>query len=101
MVCDTCYFRINFFKHVYNLLGIFIFFQNEEIENVRVVARVRPLSVQETEKKCRSVVTAEAYTNSIYVFNPNNTQRGIPKCFNFDVVFEPDTKQVYTCPLVK
>ncbi|XP_065221800.1 kinesin-like protein KIF3A [Planococcus citri] len=67
---------------------------SEEVENVRVAARVRPLSTKELERKCRSVVNVETYNNSIYVFNPNTTQRSIPKTFNFDVVFDKDSKQM-------
>lgn len=68
--------------------------QVEEVENVRVVTRVRPLSTQELEKKCRSVVNVDSQNNAIFVSNPSITQRSIPKCFNFDVVFPPDSKQV-------
>lgn len=71
------------------------FLQAEEVENVRVVARVRPLSTQELEKKCRSVVNVDSQNNAIFVSNPSITQRSIPKCFNFDVVFPADSKQVF------
>ncbi len=70
------------------------FCQDEEVENVRVVTRVRPLSTQEQDKKCRSVVNVDVHNNAVFVFNPNNSQRTMPKCFNFDIVFGPDSKQV-------
>lgn len=66
----------------------------EEVENVRVVARLRPLSALEREKRYRSVVNVDNLNNSIYVFNPNSSQRSVPKCFNFDVVFGPESKQM-------
>ena len=64
------------------------------MENVRVVARVRPLSAVEQEKRYRSIVNVDPQTNSVYVFNPNSSQRAVPKCFNFDVIFGQDSKQV-------
>lgn len=69
--------------------------QSEEVENVRVVVRIRPLSLQEQEKRCKSVVNVDSHSNSVYVLNPNNSQRSVPKCFNFDVVFGPDSNQVF------
>lgn len=65
----------------------------EEVENVRVVARVRPLSSTEVGNRCRSVVDTDSINGSIYVFKPNVT-RSMPKCFNFDIVFGAESKQV-------
>lgn len=71
------------------------YLQAEEVENVRVVARVRPLSTQELDKKCRSVVNVDTQNNAIFVSNPSVSQRTIPKSFNFDIVFSVDSKQVF------
>ena len=65
-----------------------------EIENVRVVLRVRPLSQQETETGCRKITSVDSSCNSITVTNPQAPPEEPPKIFTFDTVFDTDSTQV-------
>lgn len=66
----------------------------EEIENVRVVIRVRPLSRDELENGFNSVISVNPVTGTIAVTNPQAPPQEPPKTFTFDIVFDTDSKQV-------
>jgi hypothetical protein len=66
----------------------------EEVENVRVVARVRPLSSKELESGYANVVTINRINGNVSVRNPSAGSQELPKVFVFDVVFDMDSKQV-------
>lgn len=60
-----------------------------EVENVRVVVRVRPLDAG-NEEGCQNVVTVDKTSKSITVFKAPNP----PKVYYFDNVFDEDSSQV-------
>ncbi|XP_065335163.1 kinesin-like protein KIF3A isoform X2 [Cloeon dipterum] len=64
-----------------------------EVENVRVVVRVRPMNEKETTSAFKSIVNADSVSNNITVTNPNAQAGEPPKSFTFDLVFGPDSKQ--------
>ncbi|XP_054273348.1 kinesin-like protein KIF3A [Macrosteles quadrilineatus] len=66
----------------------------EEIENVRVVIRVRPLSRDELENGFNSVISVNPVTGTIAVTNPQAPPQEPPKTFTFDIVFDTDSKQL-------
>ncbi|CAH1402833.1 unnamed protein product [Nezara viridula] len=70
------------------------FIPDEEIENVRVVVRVRPMNKKEIESGYRSVVTVNRINGSISVKNPNGGRDDLPKIFTYDIVFDIDSKQM-------
>lgn len=65
-----------------------------EIENVRVVLRVRPLNECEVSSGYHDIVKAERVSNTVYVINPKSTTEEPPKIFTFDTVFGTDSTQV-------
>ncbi|XP_032666277.1 kinesin-like protein KIF3A [Odontomachus brunneus] len=65
-----------------------------EIENVRVVVRVRPLSSKELDSHCKNITDVDALNSEITVENPNAAQGEPPKVFSFDAVFDTDSTQV-------
>lgn len=65
-----------------------------EVENVRVVLRVRPLSEQEIETNCRQITSVDSSCNAITVTNPQAPPEEPPKVFTFDTVFDTDSSQV-------
>ncbi|XP_066908565.1 kinesin-like protein KIF3A isoform X2 [Halyomorpha halys] len=70
------------------------FIPDEEIENVRVVVRVRPMNKKEIESGYKSVVTVNRINGSISVKNPNGGREDLPKIFTYDIVFDIDSKQM-------
>ncbi|KAL1138706.1 hypothetical protein AAG570_008768, partial [Ranatra chinensis] len=66
----------------------------EEVENVRVVARVRPLSQKEVEANYISIVSVNRINGTVTVKNPSASSQELPKVFAFDVVFGVDSKQM-------
>lgn len=70
------------------------FIPDEEIENVRVVVRVRPMNRKEIESGYKSVVTVNRINGSISVKNPNGGRDDLPKIFTYDIVFDIDSKQM-------
>ncbi|XP_055376838.1 kinesin-like protein KIF3A [Condylostylus longicornis] len=64
----------------------------DEIENVRVVVRVRPLDKIEEESNCENIVRCDIITRSIIVHKPNTP--GPPKCYYFDNVFGENSSQI-------
>ncbi|XP_012280410.1 kinesin-like protein KIF3A isoform X2 [Orussus abietinus] len=65
-----------------------------EIENVRVVVRVRPLNGKELDGHCKCITTVDALNSEITVENPNAAPGEPPKVFSFDAVFDTDSTQV-------
>nr|CAD7429641.1 unnamed protein product [Timema monikensis] len=65
-----------------------------EVENVRVVVRVRPLSAREREAGYRQIMQVDTVNNSICVENPQAADGEPPKMFTFDSVFDMDSRQV-------
>nr|CAD7590921.1 unnamed protein product [Timema genevievae] len=65
-----------------------------EVENVRVVVRVRPLSRKEQEAGYRQIMQVDTVNNSICVENPQAADGEPPKMFTFDSVFDMDSRQV-------
>ncbi|KAK9498601.1 hypothetical protein O3M35_003196 [Rhynocoris fuscipes] len=66
----------------------------EEVENVRVVVRVRPLSNKEIEAGYSSIVSVNRINGSISVKNPSGGPQDLPKVFMYDIVFDTDSKQM-------
>ncbi|XP_076059316.1 kinesin-like protein 64D isoform X2 [Oratosquilla oratoria] len=67
---------------------------DKEIENVRVVVRVRPLSEKEMKSRYKSVVITDDLNDSLHVMNPGAQDGEPPKVFTFDSVFGQESKQV-------
>ncbi|KAH0545725.1 kinesin-like protein KIF3A [Cotesia glomerata] len=65
-----------------------------EIENVRVVVRVRPLNGKELEGHCKKIVKVDRLNSEITVENPNAAHGEPPKVFSFDATFDDDSTQV-------
>ena len=81
------------------ILIIFIFQENnrshiEEIENVRVVVRVRPMNEKELEGRCQNIIDVDTLNNIITICNPNATREEPLKVFSFDAVFDSKATQV-------
>lgn len=66
-------------------------YTSEEVENVRVIVRVRPLSDKEQEAGYRKITSVNPLTGTIYV---THHPQEPPKTFTFDIVFDIDSKQV-------
>lgn len=63
-----------------------------EVENVRVVIRIRPLNESEIASGYREIVNL--VSNTVSVFNPKSSSEEPPKTFTFDIVFGTDSTQV-------
>ena len=68
--------------------------EDGEVENVRVVVRVRPLSEKEVEARYRQITKVDTVNKTICVENPQAADGEPPKIFTFDVVFDTDSRQV-------
>uniref|UniRef100_A0A0A9YFR5 Kinesin-like protein n=1 Tax=Lygus hesperus TaxID=30085 RepID=A0A0A9YFR5_LYGHE len=66
----------------------------EEVENVRVVVRVRPLNKKEIEAGYKTVISVNRINGCICVKNPTAGSQDIPKVFTYDTVFDTDSKQM-------
>lgn len=66
-----------------------------ELENVRVVIRVRPLNKKEVQEGHQNIVTVDREDNVISLIKPTLTGEK-PKSFKFDHVFPEDCTQVNT-----
>ncbi|KAG8228748.1 hypothetical protein J437_LFUL009670 [Ladona fulva] len=65
-----------------------------EVENVRVVVRVRPLSEEEVQAGHKKVVQVNTVQGMVTVENPCPSSPGEPaRTFTFDLVFDVDSKQ--------
>jgi kinesin family protein 3/17 len=72
--------------------------EDGEVENVRVVVRVRPLSEKEIEAGYQQITKVDTVNKTITVENPQAADGEPPKTFTFDVVFDTDSRQVsYGC----
>jgi kinesin family protein 3/17 len=73
--------------------------EDGEVENVRVVVRVRPLSEREVEAGYRQITKVDTVNKTIAVENPQAAEGEPPKTFTFDIVFDTDSRQVcfYCC----
>lgn len=69
---------------------------NDEIENVRVVVRVRPLDTYELNSGFENVVKVDKLNRCIVVTKPNAPASEPPKLYYFDNVFAEDSTQVRT-----
>lgn len=65
-----------------------------EVENVRVVIRVRPLNESEIASGYREIVNVDRVNNTLSVFNPKSISEELPKSFTFDIIFGTDSTQV-------
>lgn len=76
-----------------------LFFQEEnkeaEIENVRVVVRVRPIK-NELETGAQNIIKVDKPNRYITVYKPNASPSEPPKVYYFDNVFGEDSAQVRT-----
>lgn len=68
--------------------------EDGEVENVRVVVRVRPLSEKEVEAGYRQITKVDTVNKTISVENPQAAEGEPPKTFTFDIVFDTDSRQV-------
>lgn len=66
----------------------------DEIENVRVVVRVRPLNNQEKSANHKNVISVNTLSRSIAVTSPQAGVDEPPKTFSYDNVFDVNSKQV-------
>lgn len=66
----------------------------EEIENVRVVVRCRPMDKIEIQNSALNVVKVDKINRSITVTKPNATPNEPPKNYFFDNVFGDDSNQI-------
>ncbi|OXU24036.1 hypothetical protein TSAR_014253 [Trichomalopsis sarcophagae] len=68
--------------------------ENEEIENVRVVVRIRPMNGKELDGHSQDIIFADTFNKTITVKNPHATREEPPKIFSFDAVFDSQATQV-------
>lgn len=68
--------------------------ENEEIENVRVVVRIRPINGKELDGHSQNIIFADTFNKTITVKNPHATREEPPKIFSFDAVFDSQATQV-------
>lgn len=68
--------------------------ETEEIENVRVFVRVRPLSKKESDAGHVDIATVDLLNGIITVKNPAGSAHEPPKTFTFDTVFDANSKQL-------
>lgn len=69
--------------------------ENEgEIENVRVVVRVRPMDKSELDSGSENIVRIDKLNRSITVLKPNAPVSEPPRIYYFDNVFAEDSAQV-------
>lgn len=67
--------------------------RQDEIENVRVVIRVRPLSKKEQAEGYQNIVVVDRTENVIILSKPG-TLNEKSKSFKFDYIFPEDSTQV-------
>ncbi|XP_014206382.1 kinesin-like protein KIF3A [Copidosoma floridanum] len=65
----------------------------EEIENVCVVVRLRPMNVKELDKSCQSIINVNTLNGVVTIYNPSIADEP-PKNFSFDAVFDCTSTQV-------
>ncbi|XP_031626150.1 kinesin-like protein KIF3A [Contarinia nasturtii] len=67
---------------------------DDEIENVRVVVRVRPMDKSELESGCENCVKVDKINRCITVIKPNAPATEPPKNYYFDSVYAEDSTQI-------
>ncbi|XP_050082283.1 kinesin-like protein KIF3A [Anopheles aquasalis] len=65
-----------------------------EIENVRVVVRVRPMDKNELDSGCQNVIKVDKANRSVTVVKPTANSSEPPKVYYFDNVFGEDSTQI-------
>lgn len=65
-----------------------------EIQNVRVVIRIRPLNKKEQSEGYKNIVSVNQEENVINLAKPTNNTNEKPKSFKFDHIFHEDCTQV-------
>lgn len=65
----------------------------DEVDNVKVAIRLRPLSDKETQRNMKEAVKLDQLSGQVMVKNPK-AHGEIEKTFTFDTVLGPETKQV-------
>ncbi|XP_058821920.1 kinesin-like protein KIF3A [Topomyia yanbarensis] len=65
-----------------------------EIENVRVVVRVRPMDKNEIDSGCQNVIKADKCNRCITVYKPNANSSEPPKVYFFDNIFGEESTQI-------
>ncbi|XP_055643245.1 kinesin-like protein KIF3A [Toxorhynchites rutilus septentrionalis] len=65
-----------------------------EIENVRVVVRVRPMDKNEIEAGSQNIIKADPCNRCITVYKPNANSSEPPKVYYFDNVFGEESTQI-------
>lgn len=68
--------------------------QPGEIENVRVVIRVRPMDKLELDAGANNIVKVDKINRSITVTKPNSSPGEPPKVYYFDNVYGEESTQV-------
>lgn len=68
--------------------------ENGEIENVRVVVRIRPMDKSELDAGSENVIRVDRSNRSIIVEKPQASASEPPKVYYFDNVFDGDSTQV-------
>ncbi|ALC43091.1 Klp64D [Drosophila busckii] len=67
---------------------------DDEIENVRVVVRCRPMDKTELSNGALSAIQVDKINRAISVVKPNATANEPPKTYYFDNVFDGDSNQL-------
>ncbi|KAL1380260.1 hypothetical protein pipiens_014339 [Culex pipiens pipiens] len=65
-----------------------------EIENVRVVVRVRPMDKNELDSGSQNIIKTDKSNRCITVYKPNANSSEPPKVYFFDNVFGEESTQV-------
>lgn len=65
-----------------------------EIENVRVVVRVRPMDKIEIDSGNENVIKVDKLNRCVTVFKPNAAVGEPPRIYYFDNIFAEDSSQV-------
>ncbi|XP_062564211.1 kinesin-like protein KIF3A [Armigeres subalbatus] len=65
-----------------------------EIENVRVVVRVRPMDKNETESGSQNIIKPDKCNRCVTVYKPNANSSEPPKVYYFDNVFGEESTQI-------
>ncbi|XP_036337133.1 kinesin-like protein KIF3A [Rhagoletis pomonella] len=68
--------------------------EGDEIENVRVVVRVRPMEKSEINCGAVNVIQVDKINRAITAVKPNATSNEPPKTYYFDNVFSSDSNQL-------
>ncbi|KAL0269802.1 UNVERIFIED_CONTAM: hypothetical protein PYX00_007412 [Menopon gallinae] len=65
-----------------------------EVENVRVVIRIRPINESEQSFGYREITSVDRVNNTVSVINPKSGSEELPKTFTFDSVFGTESTQL-------